>query len=101
MVMPTIAIVMRMGMGMDVGMFMDPEFRCGHTCLQDAIDRHVPAFNREAAQRGLELVERQARIEERTKNHVARRAGEAIEVENPHTRPSCLKLKNAAPPRMM
>ncbi len=62
--------------------------------LHHAIDRHVPALDREAAERALQLVERQTGIEQRAEDHVPRRAREAVEVEDLHSRPSALKLKN-------
>ena len=67
-----------------------------------AIDRHVPPFDGQAAERALQLLERQAGIEQRAEDHVARRARETVEVENLQSSPSALKLKNVPPPpRMM
>ncbi len=98
---PISMIVMRMGMGMDGGMFVHSEFGRRDTGLQDAIDRDLPAVDGEAAKRALQFVERQTGIEQRAEDHVPRRAGEAVEVEHLHSKPSALKLKNFPPPRMM
>ena len=88
-------------MGMAVGMFMDLELRRGNTCLQDTIERDLPAVDGEAAEGALQFVERQAGVEQRAENHVPRRAREAVEVQDLHSMPSALKLKNVPPPRMM
>ena len=86
---------------MRVRMFMHAELRRGHAGLDHAIDRHVPAFDGQAAQRALQLVERQAGVEQRAEDHVARRARETVEVEDLHRFDSSLKLKYVLPPRMM
>ena len=86
---------------MRMRMFVHAELGSGQSGLDHPIDRHVPPFDGKAAERALQLVERQAGIEQRAENHVARRARETVEVQNPQSNPSALKLKNVAPPRMM
>src|SRR5687767_6232871 len=89
------------GSRLRVRMFMHAEFCRRHTGLDDPNDRHVPPFDGEAAERSRELLERQSRIEQGAEDHVARRARKTVEVENPQSNPSALKLKNVDPPRMM
>jgi hypothetical protein len=56
---------------------------------------------RQAAQRGLQLLERQAGVEKRAERHVAGNAGEAIEVQYAaHSRPAPLKLQYRTSPRL-
>lgn len=104
MIMPVIMIVMSMGMGMAVGMgmFVNPELGCGHTGLHHAIDGNIPPVDGQAAKRLLQLIERQAGIDERAEDHVAGRAGETIKVEKLHGSEPSEKLKYLSPwPRMM
>ena len=49
---------------------------------QDPFRVHLIAGHREAAERALQIVERQAGVEERAERHVARDAGEAIEIQH-------------------
>src|SRR5688500_13708246 len=92
----------RMGMGMEVGMLVNLELGGGYTGLQHAIDGHVPPFDGQAAERPLQLVKRQAGIEQRAQNHVAGRAGETIKVVELHGCCASEKLKYLSPsPRMM
>src|SRR5262245_16164474 len=64
------------------GMFVDAELRRRHPGAQHfpGVDMGVP--EREAAERGLELIERQTRVEQRAQRHVARDAREAVEVQH-------------------
>ena len=55
----------------------------------------------EAAERRLQGVERQPRVQQRAERHVAGYAGEAIEVKHLHNRPDSLRLQYQASPRMM
>ena len=83
-------------------MFMHSKLRCRDSRLDDAIDRDVPSFDGKAAERAFELLERHTGIEQGAQNHVARRASETVEVQNPQSSPSALKLKYDPPlPRMM
>ena len=83
-------------------MLVHAKFRRRHAGLDHAIDRHVPSFDGQAAERALQFLERQTRIEQRPEDHVARRARETVEVQNLQSSPSALKLKNVPPPpRMM
>jgi hypothetical protein len=66
------------------GRIMDPELGGGDTGLDHLFGRHFPAVDAKTAERGLQLAERQARIEQRAENHVAGRAGEAVEVKDVH-----------------
>jgi hypothetical protein len=80
---------------------MHPKLRRGDAGFDHPIDGDVPSFDGQAPQRPLELVERQAGVEQRTENHVAGGAGETVEVQNLHRLDSSLKLKYIVPPRMM
>src|SRR5688500_734508 len=82
-------------------MLVHAEFRRGHAGLDHTIDRNLPALNGQAAQRVLQLVERQTGIEQRPENHVPGRAREAVKVEDLHRFDSSLKLKYVLLPRMM
>ena len=59
---------------------VDGELRRRHAGAQHAIGVDVDAGEREAAKRALQLVERQAGIEQGAERHVARDAREAIEI---------------------
>jgi hypothetical protein len=74
-------------------MLVDTEFRGRDAGLDDALGGDVPALDGEAAQRALQLVERQTGIEQRAEDHVPGRAREAVKVENLHRFDSSLKLK--------
>ncbi len=62
---------------------VDRELRSRHARPQDTIGVHVIAGHGKTAQRALELVERQTRVEERAQHHVAGNAREAVEVQHP------------------
>lgn len=64
-----------------VAMFGDKEPRGGHTRAQYARRAHVIPRHRKAAERALQLGKRQPGVEERPEHHVARYAGEAVEVQ--------------------
>ena len=57
------------------------EFRCGDAGAQDAVGGDTTEINRKAAEGAAQVIEREAEIEERAQDHVARGAGETIEVE--------------------
>ena len=61
---------------------LDDELRRRHAGAQHLLRRNLRAVDGEAAERPPELVERQPGVEQRAQHHVARRAVEAIEVEN-------------------
>ena len=60
------------------------EARGGDARPQGALGADVVAVHGEAAQRGAQPLERQARVEERPEEHVPRDAGEPVDIE--HTR---------------
>lgn len=67
------------------GVLVQPEFRGGHTLTQDAFSANLEPVHRQAAQGAPQLVERKTGVETGPQNHVARRAGKAVEVEDlPH-----------------
>jgi hypothetical protein len=69
--------------------FVKAEFRGSDALSQDALGADPVSGNRQAAQRAPQFVERKAGVKARAQNHVARGAGEAVEVENgPHASPS-------------
>ena len=82
-------------------MFVHAELRRRHAGLDHAVDGNVPALDGQAAQRALQLVERQTGIEQRAEDHVPGRAREAVKVEDLHRFDSSLKLKYVLLPRMM
>ena len=53
--------------------------RPGHPFRPDGV-----AIDREASERAAQAVERQARVKKRAQDHVARRAGKAVEIEDGH-----------------
>src|SRR5215510_4962741 len=74
------------------GVFVNAELRRRHPGAQHFPGMDMGVAEREAAQRGLELVERQTRVEQRAQRHVARDAREAVEVQHAaHRRPASLK----------
>ena len=77
-----VLMVVRSWFGTDDGMFVDPELGRGDAGAQDAVRMHVRIAEREAAERGFQIVEREAGVEHRAQRHVARDPGEAVEVEN-------------------
>src|SRR5262249_30112915 len=59
----------------------DPELRGRNAGAGNPRGRHVEAVDRQASQGGTQLLERQPGVEEGAEHHVARHAGETIEVE--------------------
>ena len=55
-------------------MLVDVELRRRNACPEDSLGGHVVALDGEAAERALQLVERQAGVEECAEEHVARDA---------------------------
>jgi hypothetical protein len=90
-----VPLVLWVLMASGVRVIVQGEFRRRDAGAQNPVGVHVPVpFDSEAAERRAKLLERQADIEERTEHHVARSAGEAIEVERTtHRYPSSLKLR--------
>lgn len=71
-----------------------PELGRGDSRTQHALRRDRPVIDGEAAERGLERVEGQAQVQQRAEHHVARGAGETIEVQRLAQRlPFSRKLK--------
>jgi hypothetical protein len=64
-------------------LFADDELCRGDAGSEDALGGHVVAGERQAAERPLQVVERQTGIDQGAEHHVARNSGEAIEVKNP------------------
>ena len=62
--------------------FVHDELRRRHTGAQHALGADLVARHGEAAERARQLLERQARVEERAERHVARNAGETVEIQN-------------------
>ena len=60
----------------------EPELRGRHAGPQHAVRRESVARDHQAAERRLEFGQRQTGVEQRAEHHVARGAGEAIEVED-------------------
>jgi hypothetical protein len=76
-----------------VRVFVDAELRRRDARAQHARRMDVRVAEREAAERPLQVVERQAGVDQRAERHVARDSGEAVEVEHPaHRRAASLKL---------
>jgi hypothetical protein len=63
----------------------DVELGRGDACAPDFFRPDRVAIDGERAERAPEIVERQARVDEPTEDHVARRTREAVEVENRQT----------------
>jgi hypothetical protein len=80
-------IVVMVGV-LSVIVFMHRELGRRHAGAEDAVGVDVISRHGEGAERVLQLVERQAGVEERAENHVARDAGKTVEVQQPaHGRP--------------
>jgi len=63
-----------------VRVLVDAELGRRDAGAQHALRVHVSIAQGEAAERALQLVERQAGVDERTERHVAGDAGEAVEI---------------------
>jgi hypothetical protein len=69
------------------------ELRCRHTGAEYARGVHVGVAERETAERLLQLVDREAGVEQSAERHIARDSGEAIEIQDTtHSRRDSLKL---------
>ena len=80
-------------------MLVHGEFGCRQASTQDLRRVHMGIAEREAAEGGLQLVERQPGVEERAERHVAGDAREAIEVQHTaHSCPASLKLQYRTSP---
>ena len=84
-----------------LGVLVHAELRRRDAALDHALGGDVPALDAEAAERRLQLVERQAGIDERAEDHVAGGAGETVEVQQLHSSPASRKLNQRPSPRMM
>ena len=73
-------MVMRVRAGSRVArLFNHPKLRSRNARAADTVGRHLAVFNRQAAERAAEPVERQPEIQQRAKDHVPRCAGETVE----------------------
>jgi len=82
--------------------FVHDELRRGQAGTQHARGGDVEAGHGEAAERALQLIERQAGVEKRAERHVARDAREAIEIQQSrhYKLPVSLKLQYRTSPRI-
>ena len=84
-----------------VFVLVDAELRGGDPRAQHARGVDVRVAERQAAERALQIVERQAGVEQRAERHVARDPRKAVEVKNPaHGCLVSLMLQYRASPRM-
>ena len=60
---------------------MHTELRRRHAGPQHALRRHAAVLDRKTAEGRAQVVERQPEVEQRTDHHVARQAGETIEIQ--------------------
>src|SRR2546427_11551234 len=80
--------VIVMVLGGSFRVLVNVELDCRHAGPQDAVGVDVRVAESEAAERALQLVERKAGVDERAERHVARDAGEAVEIQHAaHSRP--------------
>ena len=81
---PVVVIVMIVFVGVGVvAVLCHDELRRRHAGAKHALRRDLGPVEREAPQRASQLVERQPGVEQRAQHHVARRAVETIEIQNP------------------
>ena len=66
-----------------LAVLFDDELRGGNAGAQYSRRRDPGAVDGKAAERAAQLLERQAGIEQRAQHHVARRAVEAVKIQNP------------------
>ncbi len=71
-------MVMRVGVRL---LLADHELGGGDAGAQDAVGRDAAEIDREAAEGAAQVFERQTEIEEGAKNHVARGAGETVQIQ--------------------
>ena len=101
-VMMLVIVIVVMIAAVVVCVLVDDELRRRHAGAKDTLGVDVITRYREAAKRASQLVERQPGVEQRTEHHVARDAGETIEVEHAtHRSVISLKLQYLTSPRMM
>ncbi len=104
--MPGISVppVMSVRVSVSVSMSLDDHL---DACGRDARARHplaleAVALQGKGAKSPLEVREREPKIDERAKHHVARGPRRTIEVHNPaHRMPLCFRLTKRPAPRMM
>src|SRR5262245_46756065 len=82
-------------------MFGDAESGGSEPRLEHAIGGDLPAIDRKAAERALEIVQWQPCVQQGADDHVACGTGKTVEVQHPHSRASSEKLKYRPSPRMM
>ena len=80
-----VAVTVAMTAGRNLGhrRFLNPELRRRHSGTEHAVGGHGAVLYRQAAERRAQAVDRQPQIEQRPEEHVARRAGETVDVGNP------------------
>jgi hypothetical protein len=66
------------------GALLEPELRRRHARPEHAVGAQLVVADPQAAERTAELVERESRVQTGPEDHVARRAVEAVEIEDPH-----------------
>src|SRR5687767_6484958 len=79
---------------------MDTKLGCGDAALEHLFRRDVPVLDTQGTERTLQLHERQTRIDERTEDHVSGGAGEAVKIQQFHSRPASRQLNQTPSPRM-
>ena len=86
-------LVMMMLVNVIVCVLVDDELGRRDAGAEHPLRVDVRVAEREAAERSLQLVERQTGVDERAERHVAGNAREAVEVERFHNRRDSLKLQ--------
>jgi hypothetical protein len=81
---PVTVVMMHMLMDVRVvSVFFGDELSRRDACAQDSCSRYRSALDGETPERAPELFQREPGIEQRAKHHIAGRAVEAVEVQNP------------------
>lgn len=80
---------------------VDRELRRRDAGTQNLLGVDVRVAERQPAERGPEIGQRQASVEQRAERHVARQPGEAIEIRHLHSCPSSFRLQYRASPSTM
>ena len=80
-----LAVTMTVTAGRHLGdrRFLEPELRRRHAGAQHTVGRHGAVLERQTAERRAQTIDRQTQIEQRPEEHVARSAGETVDVSNP------------------
>jgi hypothetical protein len=97
---PGIVVVMMVPVMVVFRSFLDDKPRRGNTSAKHLVGPHLDAIECEAAEGGAQIGERQAGVEAGAEKHVARNAGEAVEIQQSRhqSRPISLKLQYRASP---